>query len=115
MTTQAFKANLRLYIHLEETRARLTQELFEISNQQGIVEKALSGVLPGSIPEDFVFPCNGKSYRFLMDLEDGGILNFAEMEDLDTWLSQHDPENLAMDELRKDAHQEYYRPSGEVE
>jgi hypothetical protein len=119
MNPQAFKENLRLYIRLEEAQAQLNQELYEIYAQKRIVEKALSGPLPGSFPEDFVFTHEGKCYRFLFDLEDGGIRNFAEMEDFDTWLGQQepksDPEDLALDELRKDSHQEYYRPSGSTE
>jgi hypothetical protein len=120
MNPQALKENLRLYIQLEEAQAKLNQELYEIYAQKRIVENVLSDELPRNFPEDFVFPHEGKFYRFLMDVEDGGIRNFAEMENFDTWLSQQepkssDPEDLAMDELRKDSHQEYYRPSGSTE
>ncbi len=86
MNSQAIKQNLSLYISLEETRARLNQELFEICNQKRIIEKAVEM----HVPEDFVVSHKGKFYRFLMDIDDGGIRNFAEVEDLDTWLSQQE-------------------------
>lgn len=90
MNSQAFKENLRRYIQLEEAQAELNQKLYEIYAQKRIVEKELSAELPLSFPEDFVFPHEGKFYRFLIDLEDGGIRNFAEVEDFDTWLGQQE-------------------------
>jgi hypothetical protein len=90
MNSQAFQENLRRYVELKETQDRLNQELYETYAQIRIVEDALSEEkLPGSFPEEFVFSHRGKSYRFLMHI-DGGIREFAEMEDFDTWLNQQD-------------------------
>lgn len=86
MLKQDIKGTLRLYIELERDIAELNQKLLDLQSQREVVGDSLTG----KVPEDFVFSCDWKYYRFLMDVDHGGIRNFAEVENLDTWLGQQD-------------------------
>lgn len=80
------KELLQIYIETDAEIETLLKRLSDLKREREKIGQALSF----KVPEDFMFRFNGRYYRFLMDVEneDGGVLNFAELNDLDDWLLQ---------------------------
>ncbi len=91
------KELLQIYIETESEIATLTSRLFDLNREREKIGQALSF----KVPEDFMFRFNGRYYRFLMDVEDGGVLNFAELNDFDDWLLQQ----VATDRISREEQQ----------
>ncbi len=97
MDSLPVKELLQIYIETDAEIEALYKRLSDLKRERKNIGQALSF----KVPEDFVFRFNGRCYRFLMDVEEGGVLNFAELNDFDDWLLQQ----VATDRISREEQQ----------
>lgn len=87
MNHQEIKEFLDLYVRINAEIAGITETISDLKGRKNLIEEALSD----QVPENFVFQSKGTFYRLEMDVEDGGVLHFAQIEFLDDWLHEMEP------------------------
>lgn len=118
MNHQEIKDFLDLYVRINAEIADITETISNLKSRKKLIEEALSD----QVPENFVFQSKGTFYRIEMDVEDGGVLHFAEIEFFDEWFHEAEPiaktgpkitiETLPMDQKIMERTLEFLKENG---